>query len=240
MHSSAPRHPTRTRKSARDALPRALDHLNVVWKALTRQRLFHPRGLAGAASLVEPVLSGDQLTARVGALADIFDLFMRTADGRSPSDGSLNAFRGQVLNYLPSGPGQDTAHAAVGQLIDISRIRNGHLHTDATNWAQALQRLGIPSAEPPLQAMGPRPRRHRRGRLHAHRTAPAAHPVTGESFRIGRTVRQMPQGAPGRRPDGTAVSVRYDWQSSGGSNGRGTGSFRHRGGGGGRSIPTLA
>lgn len=26
--------------------------------------------------------------------------------------------------------------------------RNGRLHTDATNWAQALQRLGIPSAEP--------------------------------------------------------------------------------------------
>lgn len=134
-----------------DALPRALDHLNVVWKALTRQRLFHPRGLAAAASLVEPVLSGDQLTARLGALADIFDLFMRTADGRPPSDGSLNAFRGQVLHHLRPGPGQDAAHAAVGQLIDINRIRNGRLHTDATNWGQALQRLGIPSAEPPGQ-----------------------------------------------------------------------------------------
>jgi len=40
-----------------DALPRALDHLNVVWKAVTQQRLFHPRGLAGAASLVQPVIS---------------------------------------------------------------------------------------------------------------------------------------------------------------------------------------
>jgi hypothetical protein len=39
----------------------------------------------------------------------------------------------------------------VGQLIDINRIRNGRLHTDATNWAQALQRLGIPSSEPPAR-----------------------------------------------------------------------------------------
>lgn len=132
-----------------DALPRALDHLNVVWKAVTQQRLFHPRGLTGAASLAEPVISGDQLTARLGALADVFDLFMRTADGRQPSSGSLNAFGDQVLNRLPSGPGQDQARAAVGQLTDINRIRNGRLHTDATNWAQALQRLGIPSAEPP-------------------------------------------------------------------------------------------
>jgi len=76
-----------------DALPRALDHLNVVWKAVTQQRLFHPRGLAGAASLVEPVISGDQLT----TLADVFDLFMRAADSRQPSGGSLNAFRDQVL-----------------------------------------------------------------------------------------------------------------------------------------------
>ncbi len=136
-----------------DALPRALDHLNVVGKAVTQQRLFHPRGLAGAASLVEPVISGDQLTARLGALADVFDLFMRTADGRQPSGGSLNAFRDQVLNRLLSGPGQDQARTAVGQHIDINRIRNGRLHTDATNWAQALQRLGVPSAEPPGQQL---------------------------------------------------------------------------------------
>ena len=132
-----------------DALPRALDHLNVVWKGVTQQRLFLPRGLAGAASLVEPVISGDQLTARLGALADVVDLFMRAADGRQPSGGSLNAFRDQVLTCLPSGPGQDQARAAVGQLTDNNRIRNGRLHTDATNWAQAMQRLGIPSAEPP-------------------------------------------------------------------------------------------
>ena len=37
-----------------DALPRALDHLNVAWTVLTGQRLFYPRGLAAPASLVEP------------------------------------------------------------------------------------------------------------------------------------------------------------------------------------------
>jgi hypothetical protein len=67
-----------------DALPRALDHLNVVCKAVTQQRMLHPRGLAGAAALVETVISGDQLTARLGALADVFDPFMRTADGKQP------------------------------------------------------------------------------------------------------------------------------------------------------------
>ena len=36
-----------------DALPRALDHLNVAWTVLTGQRLFYPRGLAAPASLVE-------------------------------------------------------------------------------------------------------------------------------------------------------------------------------------------
>jgi hypothetical protein len=134
-----------------EALPRALDHLNVVWKALTQQRLFYPRGLAGAANLVEPVISGDQLTARLGALADVFDLFMRTADGKQQPGGSLNAFRDQVVNRLPSGSAQDQARAAVGQFIDINRIRNGRLHTDATNWAEALQRLGVPSSESPTQ-----------------------------------------------------------------------------------------
>jgi hypothetical protein len=130
-------------------LPRALDHLNVVWKVVTQQRLFYPRGLASAASLVEPVMSGDQLTARLGALADIFDLFLRTATGSSPAGGSLNAFRNELVGHLTSSPAQDQARAAVGQLVDITRIRNGRLHTDASNWAESLHRLGVPASESP-------------------------------------------------------------------------------------------
>lgn len=134
-----------------DALPRALDHLNVVWKVLTGQRLFYPRGLAATASLVEPASSGDGLTARLGALADVFDLFMRTADGKAPKPGSLTAFCEELISHLPSAPDQDRARAAVGRLTDINRIRNGRLHTDATNWAESRWRLGVPPSDLPAQ-----------------------------------------------------------------------------------------
>ena len=134
-----------------DALPRALDHLNVAWKVLTGQRLFYPRGLAAPASLVEPASSGDGLTARLGALADVFDLFMRTADGKAPKPGSLTAFCAELTSRLPSAPDQDRARAAVGRLTDINRIRNGRLHTDATNWTESLRRLSVPPGDLPAQ-----------------------------------------------------------------------------------------
>jgi hypothetical protein len=134
-----------------DALPRALDHLNVVWKAVTKQRLFYPRGLASAASLVEPVISGDQLTARLGALADVFDLFLRTPTGGAPAGGSLTAFGKQVVELLETDPAKDQAGAAVGRLVDITRIRNGRLHTHASNWAESLHRLGVPASDAPTQ-----------------------------------------------------------------------------------------
>lgn len=113
--------------------------------------LFYPRGLAGAASLVEPVNSGDRLTARLGALADIFDLFLRTADGKPPKGGSLNAFRDDLVGRLQSSATQEQARAAVEQLVDINRIRNGRLHTDATNRAESLRRLGVPASDSPTQ-----------------------------------------------------------------------------------------
>jgi hypothetical protein len=62
---------------------------------------------ASAASLVEPVSCGGQLTARLGALAYIFDLFLCTAIGGSPVGGPLNAFPNQLVNRLPTGPAQD-------------------------------------------------------------------------------------------------------------------------------------
>jgi hypothetical protein len=134
-----------------DALPRALDHLNVAWKVLTGQRLFYPRGLAATASLVEPASSGDELTARLGALADVFDLFMRTADGKPPKPGSLTAFCEELVSRLPSAPDQDRARAAVCRLTDINRIRNGRLHTDATNWIESLRRLSVPPGDLPAR-----------------------------------------------------------------------------------------
>ena len=92
-----------------DALPRALYHLNVAWKVLTGQRLFYPRGLAATASLVEPTSSGDRLTARLGALADVFDLFMRTADGKASKPGSLTAFCEELISRLLSTPDKESA-----------------------------------------------------------------------------------------------------------------------------------
>ncbi len=71
---------------------------------MTQQRLFYPRGLASAASLVEPLISGDQLTARLGALAHIFDLFLRTPTGSPPAGGSLSAFRDQVAAACQTAP----------------------------------------------------------------------------------------------------------------------------------------
>jgi hypothetical protein len=76
---------------------------------------------------------------------------MRTADGKAPKGGSLNMFREQLVSQLAATPAQDQAQAAVGRLTDINRIRNGRLHTDATNWAESLQRLGVSSSELPGQ-----------------------------------------------------------------------------------------
>jgi hypothetical protein len=114
-------------------------------------RLVYPRGLASAAGLVEPVRSGDEFTARLGALADVFGLFMRTADGKASKGGSLKIFGEQVVSQLAATPTQEQAQVAIGRLVDINRIRNGRLHTDATNWVEALQHLGVPSSELPSQ-----------------------------------------------------------------------------------------
>ena len=107
--------------------------------------------VAASASLVEPVNSGDQLTSRLGALADIFDLFTRTATGSSPAGGTLNAFRDQLMNRLTSDPARDQARATVGQLVYVNRIRNGRLHTDAFNWTESLHQLGVPASDSPAE-----------------------------------------------------------------------------------------
>lgn len=133
-----------------DSLPRALDHLNVAWKAATGNRLFYPRGLASAASLTEPVNNGDQLTVRLGALADVFDLFLRSPEGRSAKGGSLNKFCEDLVNQVPAGA-QEQARAAVGRLLNVNYIRNGRLHTDDKKGTEALRMLRMPPNESPEQ-----------------------------------------------------------------------------------------
>ena len=137
-------------KVAPEALPRALDHLSVAWKALTGEhRLFYPRSLASTTNLVEPVASGDQLTARLGTLADIFDLFMRGPDEKKSK--TLTLFREELMRCLTDDGARERARDAVGRLLDINEIRNGRLHTDATTWAACLGRAGHHASNTPDQ-----------------------------------------------------------------------------------------
>jgi hypothetical protein len=56
------------------ALPRALDHLDLVWRVRTGERLFNRPGFARAASLAEEATSGDEFDARCNALSDVLSL----------------------------------------------------------------------------------------------------------------------------------------------------------------------
>jgi len=76
-------------------------------------------------------------------------LFICAADGKAPEDGALAAFCQQLDSRLGPLPDQDRARAAVKRLININRIRNGRLHTDGTNRAESLRRLGVSPGELP-------------------------------------------------------------------------------------------
>ncbi len=56
------------------ALPRALDHLDVVWHLLAGQRLFKRPGFARTVSLAEAANSADEFEARCNALSDVFTM----------------------------------------------------------------------------------------------------------------------------------------------------------------------
>ncbi len=112
-------------------------------------RLFYPRSPASATNLVEPVASGDQLTARLGTLADVFDLFMRGPDEEKSK--TLTSFREELMRRLTDDGARERARDAVGRLLDVNEIRNGRLHTDTTTWAACLGRLGITPSDLPDQ-----------------------------------------------------------------------------------------
>jgi hypothetical protein len=96
-----------------------------VWKALTGQRLYYPRCLAAAASLVESVSSGDKLTVRLSGLAG--RVRPVHAHGRRQSAANRLAERvgEQLLGQLEDTSAHDQARVAVERLQDINRIRNG-------------------------------------------------------------------------------------------------------------------
>lgn len=95
-----------------DSLPRALNHLNVAWRGPDSAAAVLSAGpdccgwLGGVGRQ-----RGDELTSRLGALADVFDLFTRAADGRAPRSGSLNIFEGQLVDPFEDAVVQDGARA---------------------------------------------------------------------------------------------------------------------------------
>jgi hypothetical protein len=126
------------------ALPRALDHLDLVWLLRTQQRLFQRPGFARTASLAEPANSAEEFEARCNALSDVFSMLTLTAPKESNIQGSLNVLKSALQKQMNE-PGQlQRAVAAVDVLRDVVALRRGQTHSGAAPVSlQAADRLGV-------------------------------------------------------------------------------------------------
>jgi hypothetical protein len=124
------------------ALPRALDHLDLVWLVRTKQRLFQRPGFARMASLAEAANSADEFEARCNALSDVFS--MLTVPKIDSVQGPLNFLKAALEQHL-SDPGHlQRAVEAVDRLRDVVAVRRGQAHTGAAPESlKAAARLGI-------------------------------------------------------------------------------------------------
>jgi hypothetical protein len=124
------------------ALPRALDHLDLVWLVRTRQRLFQRPGFARTASLAEAANSAEEFEARCNALSDVFS--MLTVPKIDNVQGSLNFLKAALEQHL-SDPGHlERAVEAVDTLRDVVAVRRGQAHASAAPESlKAAARLGI-------------------------------------------------------------------------------------------------
>jgi hypothetical protein len=124
------------------ALPRALDHLDVVWLVRTRQRLFQRPGFARTASLAEAANSAEEFEARCNALSDVFS--MLTVPKSDNIQGPLNFLKAALEQHL-SDPGHlQRAVEAVDTLRDVVAVRRGQAHASAAPESlKAAARLGI-------------------------------------------------------------------------------------------------
>jgi hypothetical protein len=124
------------------ALPRALDHLDVVWLVRTRQRLFQRPGFARTASLAEAANSAEEFEARCNALSDVFS--MLTVPKIDNIQGPLNFLKAALEQHL-SDPGHlQRAVEAVDTLRDVVAVRRGQAHASAAPESlKAAARLGI-------------------------------------------------------------------------------------------------
>ncbi len=124
------------------ALPRALDHLDLVWQVRTGQRLFKRPNFARVASLAAEANSGDEFDARCSALIDV--LSMLTVPRVDKIEGPLNFLKAELGQRIPDPGSLERATKAVDELQQVVKLRRGQAHSAAApDSLQAAARLGI-------------------------------------------------------------------------------------------------
>jgi hypothetical protein len=124
------------------ALPRALDHLDAVWRLRTRQRLFKHPGFARTASLAQAAGNADEFEARCSALSDVFS--MLTVPEVDKVHGSLNFLKADLKQRITDLGSLERATNAVGVLQQVVKLRRGQAHSGAAQDSlQAAARLGL-------------------------------------------------------------------------------------------------
>lgn len=124
------------------ALPRALDHLDVVWLLRAKERLFKRPGFARTASLAEGADSADEFEPRCNALSDV--LSQLTVPTVPKVKRSLNLLKAAIEQYLTEEDHMQRAIAAVDVLRDVIALRRGQAHSGAAAESlKAAARLGI-------------------------------------------------------------------------------------------------
>lgn len=124
------------------ALPRALDHLDLVWLVHAGQRLFQRPGFARTASLAEAATSADEFDARCNALCDV--LSMLTVPPADNIQGTLNLLKAALAQHVSDPVHLQRAVDAVDILRNVVALRRGQAHAGAASASlKAAARLGI-------------------------------------------------------------------------------------------------
>jgi hypothetical protein len=124
------------------ALPRALDHLDVVWLARTGKRLFKHRGFARSGTLAQQAGSGDEFDVRCNALSDVLSMI----DVPRVDDiiGPLNWLKEDIKGRIADSDSLERAANAIGQLQQVVKLRRGQAHSGAARDSlKAAARLGV-------------------------------------------------------------------------------------------------
>jgi hypothetical protein len=124
------------------ALPRALDHLDVIWHMRTNQRLFQRPGFARTASLAEAANSAEEFEARCNALSDVFS--MLTVPKVRNVEGPLNFLKAGLEQHINDSGHLQRAVEAIDTLRNVIAMRRGQAHSGAARESlKAADRLGI-------------------------------------------------------------------------------------------------